>query len=295
MKVRFGGTAWSGFRRYRFRKRSHATYRKTSAVSGPACWLWDYLRRSGSAAGYFLPLSVVSTINYDWCGNESNVLERKHRKQGRKEGRWRHIRSPLEFLVPVLIRSFLCSFHHAVLVPVLLIHLLFSRCQRLYTQAAPTHRRLEESSSCDVLTCERSRSDGRKESRRICHGFVCGKDDSDTEKPFGFPSSPHVVANHVQMTHGRCLDRGFIATNQITGPVALWIRLVHTTFFFSEYQDGHDGSSRCRYFWFVVGCRSLNKAQEARIARHSITGLVMSVSILHSLGRDGTSLLPVSK
>ena len=26
------------------------------SCSGPACWLWDYLRRSGMA-GFFLPLS----------------------------------------------------------------------------------------------------------------------------------------------------------------------------------------------------------------------------------------------
>ena len=136
--------------------------------------------------------------------------------------------------------------------------------------------------------------EGRKRSCRICHGFVEGMN-----KTMGsllvFRPLHKEGTNHVLTTHGPYLDNRFIATNQITGPVALWIRLAHTTFFPSEYQDGHDGPSRCRYFWFVVGCRSLNKAQETGIAKPSIAGLVVSVSILHSLGRDGTSLLPVSK
>ena len=39
---------------------------------GPACWLWDYLRRS-KASGFFLPLSggldscSVATIVYSMC------------------------------------------------------------------------------------------------------------------------------------------------------------------------------------------------------------------------------------
>jgi hypothetical protein len=31
---------------------------------GPACWLWDYLRRSGQG-GYFLPLSGGYPITYE--------------------------------------------------------------------------------------------------------------------------------------------------------------------------------------------------------------------------------------
>ena len=134
--------------------------------------------------------------------------------------------------------------------------------------------------------------EGRKRSHRICHGFVEGMN-----KTMGsllvFRPLHKEGTNHVLTTHGPYLDNRFIATNQITGPVALWIRLAHTTFFPSEYQDGHDGPSRCRYFWFVVGCRSLNKAQETGIAKPSIAGLVVSVSILHSLGREGPSLLPI--
>ena len=30
--------------------------RNSDAMAGPACWLWDYLRRSG-ASGFLLPLS----------------------------------------------------------------------------------------------------------------------------------------------------------------------------------------------------------------------------------------------
>lgn len=45
---------------------------------GPACWLWDYLRRCGGVSGYFLPLSggidscATATIVYSMC---SLVLE----------------------------------------------------------------------------------------------------------------------------------------------------------------------------------------------------------------------------
>ena len=135
-------------RRCHFRISSHATHRKKNAVSD---------RPAGCGTICVVPelpdtfyLSVVSTINYDWCGNESSGLRNT---PANKEERWRYIRSPLEFLVPVLIRSFLCSFHHAVLVSVLLIHLLFSLCQRLYTQAAPTHRRSQQlSGSCASLS-----------------------------------------------------------------------------------------------------------------------------------------------
>jgi NAD+ synthase (glutamine-hydrolysing) len=40
---------------------------------GPACWLWDYLRRCGGASGYFLPLSggidscATATIVHSMC------------------------------------------------------------------------------------------------------------------------------------------------------------------------------------------------------------------------------------
>lgn len=45
---------------------------------GPACWLWDYLRRCGGVSGYFLPLSggidscATATIVHSMC---SLVLE----------------------------------------------------------------------------------------------------------------------------------------------------------------------------------------------------------------------------
>lgn len=40
---------------------------------GPACWLWDYLRRCGGVSGYFLPLSggidscATATIVHSMC------------------------------------------------------------------------------------------------------------------------------------------------------------------------------------------------------------------------------------
>ncbi|MCJ1246375.1 glutamine-dependent NAD(+) synthetase [Trapelia coarctata] len=67
---------------------------------GPACWLWDYLRRCGGAAGYFIPLSggidscATSVLVYSMCclvleaiqdGNEQ-VIKDARRICGEAEG-----------------------------------------------------------------------------------------------------------------------------------------------------------------------------------------------------------------
>ena len=47
--------------------------------------------------------------------------------------------------------------------------------------------------------------------RRVCH-----KDEQDNGKPWVF-SSPQKVVDRVLITHGPYLDRGFVASNRITG------------------------------------------------------------------------------
>jgi NAD+ synthase (glutamine-hydrolysing) len=48
--------------------------------TGPACWLWDYLRRSNQA-GYFVPLSggrdsaSVATMLYVMCVKLFNTIQ----------------------------------------------------------------------------------------------------------------------------------------------------------------------------------------------------------------------------
>ena len=65
---------------------------------------------------------------------------------------------------------------------------LFSPC---FANDYP-HRRRRLIVGCNDRGCVMCRlvneagPEGRKRSRRICHGFACRKDDSDTEKPFGF-------------------------------------------------------------------------------------------------------------
>jgi NAD+ synthase (glutamine-hydrolysing) len=67
---------------------------------GPACWLWDYLRRCGGVSGYFLPLSggidscATATIVHSMCRlviadckrGEEQVIEDVRRICGEQEG-----------------------------------------------------------------------------------------------------------------------------------------------------------------------------------------------------------------
>ena len=60
---------------------------------GPACWLWDYLRRSG-AAGYFIPLSggadsgAVATLVGSMCQLVAKAIREKDTAVTRDVGRW---------------------------------------------------------------------------------------------------------------------------------------------------------------------------------------------------------------
>ena len=77
---------------------------------GPACWLWDYLRRS-KASGFFLPLSggldscSVATIVYSMCRlvaekaaeNDAQVILDARRIVGEPEGSTYKPLDPKEF------------------------------------------------------------------------------------------------------------------------------------------------------------------------------------------------------
>ena len=60
---------------------------------GPACWLWDYLRRSG-AGGYFIPLSggadsgAVATLVGSMCGLVAKAIAEKDETVCRDVQRW---------------------------------------------------------------------------------------------------------------------------------------------------------------------------------------------------------------
>ena len=60
---------------------------------GPACWLWDYLRRSG-AAGFFVPLSggadsgAVATIVGSMCQLVAKAIREKNESVTRDVSRW---------------------------------------------------------------------------------------------------------------------------------------------------------------------------------------------------------------
>jgi len=60
---------------------------------GPACWLWDYLRRSG-AAGYFIPLSggadsgAVATLVGSMCQLVAKAIREKDAAVTRDVSRW---------------------------------------------------------------------------------------------------------------------------------------------------------------------------------------------------------------
>lgn len=60
---------------------------------GPACWLWDYLRRSG-AAGFFIPLSggadsgAVATIVGSMCQLVAKAIREKNESVTRDVSRW---------------------------------------------------------------------------------------------------------------------------------------------------------------------------------------------------------------
>ena len=60
---------------------------------GPACWLWDYLRRSG-AAGFFVPLSggadsgAVATIVGSMCQLVAQAIREKNESVTRDVSRW---------------------------------------------------------------------------------------------------------------------------------------------------------------------------------------------------------------
>ena len=60
---------------------------------GPACWLWDYLRRSG-AAGYFIPLSggadsgAVATLVGSMCQLVAKAIREKDAAVTRDVGQW---------------------------------------------------------------------------------------------------------------------------------------------------------------------------------------------------------------
>ena len=60
---------------------------------GPACWLWDYLRRSG-AAGFFIPLSggadsgAVATIVGSMCQLVAKAIREKNESVTREVSRW---------------------------------------------------------------------------------------------------------------------------------------------------------------------------------------------------------------
>ena len=60
---------------------------------GPACWLWDYLRRSG-AAGFFIPLSggadsgAVATIVGSMCQLVAKAVREKNKSVTRDVSRW---------------------------------------------------------------------------------------------------------------------------------------------------------------------------------------------------------------
>ena len=60
---------------------------------GPACWLWDYLRRSG-AAGYFIPLSggadsgAVATLVGSMCQLVAKAIREKDASVTRDVSRW---------------------------------------------------------------------------------------------------------------------------------------------------------------------------------------------------------------
>ena len=78
---------------------------------GPACWLWDYLRRSG-AAGFFIPLSggadsgAVATIVGSMCQLVAKAIREKNESVTRDVSRWLEVgETPDVFVDPRVLAN----------------------------------------------------------------------------------------------------------------------------------------------------------------------------------------------
>ena len=89
---------------------------------GPACWLWDYLRRSG-AAGYFIPLSggadsgAVATLVGSMCQLVAKAIREKDTTVIHDVNRWLEKGETPDVFLPIRVCSPIAYCTHATSAP----------------------------------------------------------------------------------------------------------------------------------------------------------------------------------